>query len=208
MLEYRRVRKMIEIIQQNEINKIVKLLNNGKIVAIPTETVYGLAVKYNDKEALNNLFIAKNRPENKSVTLMVPTIQDIEKYAYVNDSAKKVIHHFMPGMITLIFNKKENVSKEMTCGRNTIGIRIPNHQLMLEILDQVGPMLVTSANLSGSPNTTNTQEVLDQLNNRIDAVVEGNANSTIASTVVDVSSNEIKILREGQITLKEIEEVL
>ena len=96
----------------------------------------------------------------------------------------------------------------MTNGKETIGIRIPDNDYVLALLRNVGPMLVTSANLSNHPNTTSTKEVLDQLDGRIDLIVDGKTTDSIASTVVDVSGDEIKILREGKITKEDIEEVL
>lgn len=195
-------------VKQNELSKIVNEVKQGKIVAFPTETVYGVGIEFNNVDALERLMEAKNRDYSKAITLMVSKKEDIEKYAYVSDDAKKIINAFMPGMITLVFNKKESVNDLMTHGKKTIGIRIPDSQFVLELLENAGPMLVTSANLSNHPNTTCTKEVLEQLDGRIDMIVDGQANSTTASTVVDVSSNEIKILREGIITLKDIMEVL
>ena len=139
---------------------------------------------------------------------MVAYKEDIEKYAYVSDWAWKLISAFMPGMITLIFKKREGVDPIMTNGKETIGIRIPDNDYVLALLRNVGPMLVTSANLSNHPNTTSTKEVLDQLDGRIDLIVDGKTTDSIASTVVDVSGDEIKILREGKITKEDIEEVL
>ena len=199
---------MTKIVKQDELNEIVKAVHEGKLVAFPTETVYGLGIEFNNLQALENLMEAKNRDYSKAITLMVSKKEDIEKYAYVNDNAKKIINAFMPGMITLVFHKKESVNDLMTHGKKTIGIRIPDSSFVLELLEKAGPMLVTSANLSNHPNTTTTKEVLEQLDGRIDLVVDGNTSSSLASSVVDVSDEEIKILREGIITLKDIEEVL
>ena len=199
---------MTKIVKQDELNVIVKAVHEGKLVAFPTETVYGLGIEFNNLQALENLMEAKNRDYSKAITLMVSKKEDIEKYAYVNDNAKKIINAFMPGMITLVFNKKESVNDLMTHGKKTIGIRIPDSSFVLELLEKAGPMLVTSANLSNHPNTTTTKEVLEQLDGRIDLVVDGNTSSSLASSVVDVTEEEIKILREGIITLKDIEEVL
>ncbi len=112
-------------------------------------------------------------------------------------------------MITLVFKKKDTVDPIMTNGKETIGIRIPDDQYVLTLLKKAGPMLVTSANLSNHPpNTTSTKEVLNQLDGRIDLVVDGQTTDNVASTVVDVSRNEMKILREGKITKEDIQEVL
>lgn len=199
---------MTKVVTRQDIQEVCDIIEHDGVAAFPTETVYGLGIKYGSKQALDKLMEAKNRDYSKAITLMVANKQDIETYAYVNEDAKKIIEAFMPGMITLVFRKKESVDPLMTNGKETIGIRIPNHEDVLSLLQKVGPMLVTSANLSNHPNTTCTKEVLEQLDGRIDIVVDGKTSDNIASTVIDVSQDEIKILREGKITKADIEEVL
>lgn len=199
---------MTKVVKSSEMNEIISTIKNGKVVAFPTETVYGLGVKFGSVEALDLLMEAKNRDYSKAITLMVANKQEIENYAYVSHDAKKIISRFMPGMLTLVFKKKENVDSKMTNGKETIGIRIPDNDFVLSLLKEAGPMLVTSANLSNHPNTTSTKEVLEQLDGRIDLIVDGETNDSIASTVIDVSGKDIKILREGKISQKDIEEVI
>lgn len=199
---------MTKVVLENQMNEICDVIQKGGIVAFPTETVYGVGVRFEDEKALDHLMEAKNRDYSKAITLMVANKADISQYAYVSEKAQKLIENFMPGMITLIFKKKETVSEAMTNGKPTIGIRIPDSSFVLSLLEKVGPMLVTSANLSNHPNTTSTAEVLKQLDGRIDLVVDGKTSDNIASTVVDVSQDEIKILRAGKITKEDIEEVI
>lgn len=199
---------MTRIVKSSEMSKIISAIKDGKVVAFPTETVYGLGVKFGNGEALDRLMEAKNRDYSKAITLMVANKQDIENYAYISEDAKKIISNFMPGMLTLVLKKKECVDSMMTNGKETIGIRIPDSDFVLSLLKEAGPMLVTSANLSNHPNTTSTEEVLQQLDGRIDLIVDGKTEDSIASTVIDVSGNDIKILREGKISQKDIEEVI
>lgn len=199
---------MTKIVTQQDIQQICEVIQNGGIVAFPTETVYGLGIRFNDQEALDHLMEAKNRDYSKAITLMVADSKDILQYAYVSDKAQKIIKQFMPGMITLIFKKKESVDDIMTNGKSTIGIRIPDSEFVLSLLKKVGPMLVTSANLSHHQNTTSTKEVLQQLDGRIDMIVDGKTSDNVASTVVDVSQDEMKILRAGKITKEQIEEAI
>lgn len=199
---------MTKIVKKTKQKEIVQAIQEEMVVAFPTETVYGLGVKFGSQKALDKLMEAKNRDYSKAITLMLASSKDISNYAYVSEQAQKLIDAFMPGMITLVFKKKESVDDSMTNGKETIGIRIPDNEYVIGLLKEAGPMLVTSANLSNHSNTTSTQEVLDQLDGRIDYVVEGETSDNIASTVVDVSQNEIKILREGKITKKDIEEVI
>ena len=199
---------MTKVLKKDKKEEVCQAISNGEVVAFPTETVFGVGVKFGDKEALDKLMEAKDRDYSKAVTLMVPSKEDIEKYAYVTDQARKLIDRYMPGMMTLIFKRKEEVDSYMTNGKETIGIRIPNDEYVLSLLESVGPMLVTSANLSGRPNTTTTLEVLRQLGGRISIVVDGKTTDNVASTVVDVSQEDIKILREGKIRKEDILEVL
>ncbi|MDM8195144.1 L-threonylcarbamoyladenylate synthase [Massilimicrobiota timonensis] len=199
---------MTKVVLENQMNEICDVIQKGGIVAFPTETVYGVGIHFNDEEALERLMEAKNRDYSKAITLMVADKADISQYAYISPQAQKMIDQFMPGMITLIFKKKESVHDIMTNGKSTIGIRIPDSEFVLSLLKKVGPMLVTSANLSQHSNTTSTQEVLNQLDGRIDLVVDGKTSDNIASTVVDVSQDEIKILRAGKITKEQIEEAI
>ena len=199
---------MTKIVSKQNMEQICEVINQGGIVAFPTETVYGVGIRFQDEVALEHLMEAKNRDYSKAITLMVADKADIAKYAYVSQKAQKIIDQFMPGMITLIFKKKETVSETMTNGKSTIGIRIPDSSFVLSLLKNVGPMLVTSANLSNHPNTTSTEEVLKQLDGRIDLIVDGKTSDNIASTVVDVSQDEIKILRAGKITKEDIEGVI
>ena len=199
---------MTKIVTQQDIQQICEVIQNGGIVAFPTETVYGLGIRFNDQEALDHLMEAKNRDYSKAITLMIADSKDILQYAYVSDKAQKIIKQFMPGMITLIFKKKESVDDIMTNGKSTIGIRIPDSEFVLSLLKKVGPMLVTSANLSHHQNTTSTKEVLQQLDGRIDMIVDGKTSDNVASTVVDVSQDEMKILRAGKITKEQIEEAI
>lgn len=199
---------MTKVVLENQMNEICDVIQKGGIVAFPTETVYGVGIHFDDEEALERLMEAKNRDYSKAITLMVTDKKDISQYAYISSQAQKMIDQFMPGMITLIFKKKESVRDSMTNGKSTIGIRIPDSEFVLSLLKKVGPMLVTSANLSQHSNTTSTQEVLNQLDGRIDLVVDGKTSDNIASTVVDVSQDEIKILRAGKITKEQIEEAI
>ncbi len=198
---------MTLVIKPSEIDVLVNSIKKGEIVAFPTETVYGVACQFNDVDALERLMEAKNRDASKAVTLMLSNINDIEKYAYIDEKVMKVAQAFMPGRITLILKRKESVNPLMTNNLESIGIRIPDSEFVLDLINRAGPLLVTSANISGGSNTTTHQEVLKQLEGRISLVVEGHTSSAIASTVVDLRDG-VKILREGMISKEEIKGVL
>ena len=135
-----------------EWNRICTDLLNCQVVGFPTETVYGLGIIADSQKAFDALVSLKQRPITKPMTVMVKDVDEIEKYAFVNEKQKNVMQQFMPGPITIILKAKPNLPFTMTLGQSTIGFRIPNHELTLKILKQVRkPLLVTSANLSSMP---------------------------------------------------------
>lgn len=198
-----------QLVSQNQIDAIVACLRNEGVVAFPTETVYGLGVIYSSKVAIDKLKYAKKRPETKPFTVMVSSYEDFDQFAKVSERDWKLIHHFSPGPITYIFERKDGLDDEITNGYETVGIRYPKNDFVLQLINQVGtPLLVPSANISGQPSCLNSDEVLTQLDGRIDLCVQGYCGSGVASTIVDLRGEELKIIRQGAITLSEMMEVL
>ena len=198
-----------KIYQINQIEEIALAIRNGQMIAIPTDTVYGLAIDCFNSEAIENLKIAKGRPDDKPFPMMVSSIEQLAKVAIITERERKVIDCFMPGALTVIFNKREDLPPEVNNGLSTIGVRMPDDEFVLKLIELVGnPLLVPSANLSGEPSCVSDTEVLAQLKGRIDGVVCGTSGSAQASTIIDMSGEEIKVLRQGKITLEEILEVL
>ena len=195
------------LVEKENINEVIDLLNHDEVVAFPTETVFGLGVKFSHLEALEKIYEIKHRSHSKAISLMIYDPKDIEKYAYVNENAQKLIDHFMPGMITLVLKKKSILSDDFTAGYDTIGIRIPDDPFVLKFLKEVGPMLVTSANISGQETLLNDQEVYKQFKGKIKMIVKGKCKNTLASTVIKVDE-DVTILRQGCIQEEEIREVL
>lgn len=186
--------------------QIVEILNRGGVVAFPTDTVYGLAVRYDLKEAILKMKEAKQRPETKPFPMMVSSKAQIERVAVTDARSQKLIDQWMPGALTLVFKKRPEIDELVTNGFPTIGIRMPDDDFVLEIINRVGvPLLVPSANLSGQPSCTTLEEVLKQLDGRIDAVVLGESGASTASTVCDTTGDELKILRQGPIKLEDLE---
>ena len=186
--------------------QIVEILNRGGVVAFPTDTVYGLAVRYDLKEAILKMKEAKQRPETKPFPMMVSSKAQIERVAVTDARSQKLIDQWMPGALTLVFKKRPEIDELVTNGFPTIGIRMPDDDFVLEIINRVGvPLLVPSANLSGQPSCTTSEEVLKQLDGRIDAVVLGESGASTASTVCDTTGDELKILRQGPIKLEDLE---
>ena len=198
---------MTQVIEQEQMDLLVNAIKEKKIVAFPTETVYGVACLFNDLKSLDRIMEIKNRNPNKAVTLMLSHKDDVKKYGFVDEGTQRVIDKFMPGKMTIVLKRLESVDPRNVSGKDTIGIRIPDSSFVLSLIDQTGPLSVTTANLSGHENTTNEKEALAQLDGRIDMVVKGQTTSATASTVVDLSHGDVRILRNGVITKEEIEEV-
>lgn len=185
------------IVGMHQRKAIIEALKSGKVVAFPTETVYGLGVISGQPSALERLFEVKNRPIEKQVTMMVSSIQMIESVASLNETAKALIRAFMPGPITLILPKKDE--------EGTVGVRFPNSPFISEIIEAVRvPLYVTSANISGEEVLNDAQSIDEQMN--VDLIVEGPIEPTLPSTIVDCIN--MKIIRIGSITKEQLEEVI
>lgn len=193
---------------KEEINAVADALQNHKIIALPTDTVYGVGVMYGDLKDLQRLKNAKHRPETKPIPMMVSSIEHMEQVAVVDEKVKKIAERFLPGALTLVLKVKDNVPKEYTNGLDTIAIRIPDEPFILHVIDELNaPLLVTSANQSGAKTALTSDDVLDQLPD-IDGLVLGKCRALQASTIVDCTQENLKILREGPITLEQLESCL
>ena len=197
-------------INEDELKIVTQALNEGKLIVFPTETVYGIAGNGLTLSVVNNLYQAKKRDYSKPFTLMVNDITKIKDIAYVSENGEKVIKKFMPGPITLILKKKDCISNLVTANSDTVGVRIPNHEIALSILKSVDyPLATSSANISGSVNNSNIEDIINDLENYVDIFIKGNISSNLlASTVVEIKNNEVNILRNGIISKENIEEVI
>lgn len=193
---------------KEEINAVADALQNHKIIALPTDTVYGVGVMYGDLKDLQRLKNAKHRPETKPIPMMVSSIEHMELVAVVDERVKKIAEQFLPGALTLVLKVKDNVPKEYTNGLDTIAIRIPDEPFILRVIDALNtPLLVTSANQSGAKTALTSDDVLEQLPD-IDGLVLGKCRALQASTIVDCTQGNLKILRPGPITLEQLEACL
>ena len=191
-----------------EYESIVNDLLNGEVVGFPTETVYGLAIVYDNKKAFDKLYEIKNRSINKPISMMVASVDMLSEVAYIDERSKKVIEAFMPGAITIILKAKEDLPEFVTFKQETIGIRIPTNEVALNILKQANkPLLVSSANISTEPSLIKANDVHNKFDGLIASLIDEDAINGVSSTVVDVR-NDIKIYREGPISKKDIENIL
>ncbi len=190
--------------KKEEIEEVIKDLEEGKIVAFPTDTVFGLGCLYDKEEAIQKIYEAKGREMSKSLPMMVSDIGMVKGAAVLSEEGEKLLKRFSPGAFTIILKKKD-LPDYVTGGKDTIAIRIPDDEWIRELIRKLGkPLLVTSANLSHEASLKDFRDVYEALNGRIDTLVEGDAKSSVASTIVDVTDG-VKILREGIITKEDID---
>ena len=190
---------------RKEFDVAKQALDNSQVIAFPTETVMGLGVYFDDKKAYDLLNRVKCRPEDKPYTLMLGNVCDINKFAYVDERANKVINAFMPGEITILLRSKEVVPSYVTHGTGVIGIRVPNSEELLDFLRFINrPLLVPSANKSGEKPTMTSDEVKCVFKDELGFILNGVAKGGIPSTIIDLTGEQVKILREGKITLEQI----
>ena len=199
---------MIKRYKENELKELVKILKKDGVISVPTDTVFGICARINSKIAHDKLIIVKNRPIKKSFPVMCANEEQIKSIAIVNDVAEKLIKSFMPGPITLVLKKHKNLPEYVTNGKGTIAIRMATSEVIKElILELESPIFMTSANQSGEPTCKSLDEIEKNCPN-LDGMMEGNVIFSKGSTIVDCSGDEIKILREGPITIEKINEII
>ncbi len=188
----------MRLISQKDIKKASQTLEEGGILGVPTETVYGLAVRADNNSAIEKLLKLKERSftGEKALTLMLCDVEQMRDYAEINRQKMNFARHYFPGELTVVLPKQKNFKHFYFDNRDTIGIRIPDHEYMLNLIRENGPLLVTSANPRGEEPCKDAQE-LKQRMPEIDAIVRGTCGGSLPSTVIDLCSNEPKSLRQG-----------
>lgn len=191
------------------LKKVARMIREGKLVAYPTETVYGLGTNALDEKAVERLIKVKGR-QKKPISVVVPSVEYVEKIGEPNDIALKLMKKFFPGPVTIIVKKKDVVPSILTAGTDKIGLRMPNHIIPLKLAEYSEiPITSPSANLSGKPSPTKVEHVLEDLMGKIDVVIDaGETPLKIESTVIDTTSEPPKILRIGALPLDEIKKVV
>jgi L-threonylcarbamoyladenylate synthase len=187
------------------LQQALQLLAAGNLVAFPTDTVYGLGANAWDAQAIERLYIAKGREAAKAIAVLVGHPDALAQVAAeMGEIARRLAQRFWPGPLTLVVPRHASLPANIS-PLPTVGVRMPDHPVALELLNRSGPLAVTSANLSGAPSARAAQEVFDQLQGRIPLIVDGGRTpGGLPSTVVDCTGNELTILRQGPITLDQL----
>lgn len=184
-------------------------LNHHQIIAFPTETVFGLGVFYDDEEAYNRLNAVKRRKESKPYTLMLSSVDEIKKYAEIDEKYLNICRKYMPGPVTLLLKCKDNVPAYVTHNTGVVGVRVPQNKEALDLLNFVKkPLLVPSANRADEKPAMSDEEVKVIFQDEIKVIIPGQSVGGLPSTIIDLTGNELKIVRQGPITLEDIKKAL
>ena len=187
----------------------LEALNNHQVIAFPTETVFGLGVFYDDQEAYELLNKIKRRKEDKPYTMMLSKVEDIKKYAEIDNKYLSLVNKYMPGSLTILVRSKDNVPGYVTHSTGVIGIRIPSNKEALELLNYVKkPLLVPSANRADQSPARTCGEVVEIFGDEIKVVVPGQIESGEPSTIIDLTGPELKLIRKGPIPFEELNQLI
>ncbi len=182
---------------------LMVLMMKNRVIIFPTDTVYGIGASVYDKEGIDRIYKIKNRPYDKPLAVLCANEEQIDEIAYVSGKAKLIISTFLPGPLTVILPAKDNIKENM--GLSMVGVRIPNSKIAQNILLENGPMATTSVNESGRVALNEYKIIKEQYNDVVDYIYETNEpSSNIASTVIYITDDGIKFLREGQIKYEDI----
>jgi len=187
------------------IQQALAILRKGGLVAFPTDTVYGVGALAFDGKAVESIYAAKGRPVEKAIPVLIGDESDLEKVGMdIPAIAHKLASRFWPGPLTVLVPKKPTLP-ETVSATETVGVRVPDHEVARALLRAAGPMAVTSANISGQPSPSTAEEVFTQLNGRIPLIIDGGKTpGGVPSTLVDCTGEKIKILREGPLSLEDL----
>ena len=197
----------------DNIKKAAHILQDGGLVGMPTETVYGLAADALNGEAVSKIFAAKCRPMDNPLIVHIADFSDIERYNLAEEipkSAKMLSDMFWPGPLTIIMKKSNVIPNEVSAGLDTVAVRLPSHPAARALIKAANtPLAAPSANLSGSPSPTTAEHVMNDLSGKINAVIDGGACDVgVESTVITLVTDVPRILRPGGVTFEQLKDVL
>lgn len=197
-------------LDEKKIKVAARLILEGKLVAFPTETVYGLGADALNERAARRIFEAKGRPADNPLIIHIASIDDLEKVAReVPEKAKLLAERFWPGPLTLVLPKREEVPLVTTGGLDTVAVRMPAHPIALALIRASTPLAAPSANISGKPSPTSAEHVIDDFYGKIEGIIDGGETWVgVESTVIDLTEEPPVLLRPGGIPLEDLEKVI
>ena len=192
---------------ERALNEAKRLINDGEVVGIPTETVYGLAANALDEDAVKKIFVAKGRPSDNPLIVHIAKFEDLAPLVdEIPEKVKIMAEHFWPNALTMIMKKSDKISNVVSGNLDTVAVRMPKNDYARAIIESCGvPLAAPSANLSGSPSPTNAKYVFDDMNGRIPLIIDGgNSQIGVESTVITFAEEPPRLLRPGGVTLEEM----
>ena len=198
------------LVHPSDVARIAQCLCESGLAVFPTDTVYGIATLAQDEKAVGRLFAAKGRDFRAALPVMVAALDNLTSVALPLPGLDTLAERFWPGPLTIVLPKTPSLPPLVTGGGNTVGVRIPDHPFVLELLRTVGlPLAVTSANLSGQPPAMTALEALAQLDGRVHLIVDGGrAPGGVPSTVIDLTTRPPRVLRAGPIPAADLSAAL
>ncbi|MEG3244312.1 L-threonylcarbamoyladenylate synthase [Streptococcus suis] len=190
-------------------DKLRTILENGGAVVLPTETVYGLFAQALNEDAVNRVYQLKQRPRDKAMNLNVSNLNDI--YFFSQNTPfflEKLYNRFMPGPLTIILKANDNVPFWVNSGLDTVGFRLPNHEQTLRLISEAGPLIGPSANISGNESSKKFSDIQAQFSVDLPGIEDDQALTGIDSTILDLSGQKARILRQGAISREEIQKAI
>lgn len=201
--------EIISLSHPDVFNQAATIIQAGGVVAFPTDTVYGIGVSAFNRKAIEKIYDVKGRSHLKAIPILVGDVEDLNQITPpLTPAIQQIINNFWPGALTLVLSLLPGLPGNLS-PTPTVGLRLPDHDLVRRLLRETGPLAATSANLSSEPSALTADEVLQQLEGRIDLVLDGGSSpGGQASTVLDCSGEELRILRAGPISLDIIQHVI
>ncbi len=205
--------EILKVTEENKneaVKRAAKLLLDGDIIGLPTETVYGLAANAYDVDAIRKIYRVKGRPQDNPLIVHISDFVMLQDIAEINSWAVELAKVFWPGPLTMVLSKKPAISDIVSCSLPTVAVRMPSHPVAAAVIEAADvPLAAPSANLSGRPSTTTAQHVFDDMNGKIPLILDGGSCDVgVESTVISLTGAHPQILRPGIISLEQIKEVL
>ncbi len=200
-----------QLLTPKDTSRAARILRSGGLVGIPTETVYGLGANGLDPLAVRSIFLAKGRPQDNPLILHIPDPSWLELYCRdIPEAAWRLARRFWPGPLTMVLRRDPAVPDEVTAGLDTVGMRCPAHELCRAVIEAAGvPVAAPSGNTSGRPSPTSVADMLEDMNGKIDAILDGGSCQVgVESTIIDMTAATPRLLRPGGVPLEELRAVL
>ena len=193
------------IMDEEILSHAVNAIQEGKLIVYPTDTLYGLGASIFKQDAIKSIFQIKSRPFSLPLPIAVSNLKMLSECVEISSLAQQLAHHFLPGKLTLVCKKKPVITDLITSGGNTVAVRIPQDEIALHLINKIGPIIATSANIHGQKTPNSISEIRKLFKPEdIEVYVDGGPRNEAPSTIVDVTSQQPRILREGSISKERI----